>query len=451
MTKPSLCISSWMWYLLTHRKSFGKDEVLPLLSHLKMINKPMVADEMDAHSFFMAVARDYLDSETANQVTAGNLSTDDADVMSHALDSFFLPSSRDPKYHQRIDYPKLICGRGVRPIFTRPEQTSPAANDLYLQSRKNLHDCLSTIELGESMLGFFQSKARTAQKAKRGALQLEGGTLSKGDARMAIAGVLKGFYNRAPLGGAKLSDLPKKMDASGNVVGLKHKLIQARDSIIEHAVSKLAEEAGEDPGGSAAGDPGSSAAGDPGSSAAASSMPYSQVGTLAEDVFNGNPGRGSGVALVECFMPRSGPLRVFTGHEEDAGSIEMHDCPSSDWYMLPATPLIASVFSSLTVGVTTPQLKMWARSQGPRISIDDPRPLSEQFETRAAFGKLSPGEARTRFADLPELDRAVVDALMKLANNVPFTGHSSYDPGSRLPQAVKKQKTASSQLLGPPM
>ena len=53
-------------------KSYGTADVLPLGTHLGLLNKPLILDEKDPQSVFMAVVRDYLDQEIAAAVTAGS-------------------------------------------------------------------------------------------------------------------------------------------------------------------------------------------------------------------------------------------------------------------------------------------------------------------------------------------------------------------------------------------
>ena len=69
-------------------KSYGTADVLPLGTHLGLLNKPLILDEKDPQSVFMAVVRDYLDQEIAAAVTAGSLTLDDSRAIACALNSF---------------------------------------------------------------------------------------------------------------------------------------------------------------------------------------------------------------------------------------------------------------------------------------------------------------------------------------------------------------------------
>ena len=77
VTRQSLQQSLWAIWLATEHWDFGRcPQVLPLHTVLSYGNKPFFLDDMDAHSYFLAITRDYMNEDLADVLSQGKLSAE---------------------------------------------------------------------------------------------------------------------------------------------------------------------------------------------------------------------------------------------------------------------------------------------------------------------------------------------------------------------------------------
>ena len=412
VSQRSLVQSLWAIWLTTAHWHFGHDTVLPLHEVLSNGNRPLRSDAMDAHSYFLTVVRDYMNVDLAMVVAMGKLSADDSEAVHALLDQMCLSSTQDPHFQQRFDkrlgdQPLLTMGH--RPIFAKPlpPAPAPALFDLYTQGPKQApRPALGAIKVVEKMLQFYKEKS---------------------EGELKLVGILDKMFRPHKNGGVAVHELPRR---------LKAQLLAARDNLISTAI-----EAG------AASEAGTSEAGMSVVSGVAMSGTSTHFGhDVQSEAPSGvlEPGdtdfrtRKFGISVLGCFVPRQGPINVFTGEEQSNDLPKYYECPSMWWRRFPPTPLNTALWSEVVSGLTTSTHKMWARAQGPQVEWSSPESLNDQFAARLEFGRIPKERAADLYVALPSKTRELVAALHKFGSDV-GVGGGTHPSGMR---SGKRQKVA---------
>jgi len=448
VSQNSLVQSLWAIWLTTAHWHFGHDTVLPLHEVLSNGNRPVRSDAMDVHSYFLTVVRDYMNVDLAMVVAMGKLSADDSEAVHALLDQMCLSSTQDPHFQQRFDkklgdQPLLTMGH--RPIFAKPlpPAPAPALFDLYTQGPKQApRPALGGIKVVEKMLQFYKEKS---------------------EGELKLVGILDKMFRPHKNGGVAVHELPRR---------LKAQLLAARDNIISTAIEAgaaseagtsaeagAASEAGTSAEAGAASEAGTSAEAGAASEAGASEAGMSVVSGVAmsgtsthfgHDVQSEAPSgvlepgdmdyrtRKFGISVLGCFVPRQGPINVFTGEEQSNDQPKYYECPSVWWRRFPPTPLNTALWSEVVSGLTTSTHKMWARAQGPQVEWSSPESLNDQFAARLEFGRIPKERAADLYVALPSKTRELVAALHKFGSDV-GVGAGTHPSGMR---SGKRQKVA---------
>ena len=148
--------------------------------------------------------------------------------------------------------------------------------------------------------------------------------------------------------------------------------------------------------------------------------------------------RKFGISVLGCFVPRQGPINVFTGEEQSNDQPKYYECPSVWWRRFPPTPLNTALWSEVVSGLTTSTHKMWARAQGPQVEWSSPESLNDQFAARLEFGRIPKERAADLYVALPSKTRELVAALHKFGSDV-GVGAGTHPSGMR---SGKRQKVA---------
>ena len=96
--------------------------------------------------------------------------------------------------------------------------------------------------------------------------------------------------------------------------------------------------------------------------------------------------------MSECVDPRTVLEFAFVGYEESIEMATVYRCPSLWWIMRLCTPLLATFFAEVCVGLTTPHYKNWARSHGLKVDWTSHVSLNVQIAARRAFGTVPEGD-----------------------------------------------------------